>query len=84
MEFELGARFEGACGFALVLALNRLERTDLAPLAVPICTRTAIHLIGRVVSLRSQAAPASLPGSLRLRVPHSDSCQLRRSENWRK
>jgi hypothetical protein len=37
-------------------------------LAVPICTRAAIHLIGRVVSLRSRAALASLPGSLRRRV----------------
>jgi hypothetical protein len=37
----------------------------LAPLAVPICTRAAIHLIGRVVSLRSRAALASLLGSLR-------------------
>ena len=31
---------------------------DLAPLAAPICTRAAIHLIGRVVSLRSRAAMA--------------------------
>jgi hypothetical protein len=30
----------------------------LAPLAMPICTRAAIHLIGRVVSLRSRAAVA--------------------------
>jgi 4-hydroxy-3-methylbut-2-en-1-yl diphosphate synthase IspG/GcpE len=29
-------------------------------LAVPICTRAAIHLIGRVVSLRSRAALARL------------------------
>ena len=40
----------------------------MAPLAVPICTHAAIHLIGRVVSLRSRAALASLPGSLRRRV----------------
>jgi hypothetical protein len=37
--------------------------TDLAPLAVPICTRAAIHLSGRVVSLRSRAVLAGLPGS---------------------
>jgi hypothetical protein len=35
----------------------------------------AIHLIGRGVSLRSRAALASLPGSLRRRVANSDSCQ---------
>jgi len=50
---------------------------DLARLAVPTCTRAAIHLIGRVVSLRSRAALASLRGSLRRRVAHSDSGQPR-------
>ena len=45
----------------------------MAPLAVPICTRAAIHLIGRVVSLRRRAALASLPGSLRQRM--ANSCQ---------
>ena len=63
LEFELGAWSEGACGFALVLALSQMMGTDLAPLAVPICTRASIHLIGRVVSLRSRAALARLPGS---------------------
>jgi len=43
---------------------------------VPICTRAAIHLIGRVVSLRSQAAMASLHGSLRRRVANSDWMSL--------
>ena len=63
MEFELGAWFEGSCGFAFVLALSQMMEPGLAPLAVPICTRAAIHLVGRVVSLRSRAAMASLPGS---------------------
>jgi hypothetical protein len=40
---------------------------------VPICTHDAIHLIGRVGSPRSQAALASLPGSLDRRVAYSDS-----------
>jgi hypothetical protein len=53
LQFKLGAWFEGACGFALVLALSQKRQTDLAPLAEPICTRAAIHLIGRVISLRS-------------------------------
>ena len=35
----------------------------MAPLAVPICPRAAIHLIGMDVSLRSRAVLASLPGS---------------------
>ena len=34
----------------------------MAPLAVPTCTRAAIHLNGRVVSLRSRAALASSSG----------------------
>jgi hypothetical protein len=35
----------------------------MVPLAVPICTRAAIQLIGRVVSLRSRAALARLLGA---------------------
>ena len=66
LEFELGAGFEGACGFALVLALSQMREHGLSPF---ICTRAGIHLIGRVVSLRSRAAMASLPGSLRRRGP---------------
>ena len=53
----------------------------MAPLAVPICTRAAIPLIGRVVPLRSRAAMASLPASLRRQVAQSDSCQPRRASS---
>ena len=35
-----------------------------ALLGVPICSRAAIHLMGRVVSFLTRAAMASLPGSL--------------------
>ena len=31
MEFELGARFEGACGFALILALSQMMEHGLGP-----------------------------------------------------
>jgi hypothetical protein len=78
LEFELGAGFEGACGFALVLALSQMREHGLSPF---ICTRAGIHLIGRVVSLRSRAAMASLPGSLRRRVANSDSGQPRRASS---
>ena len=53
----------------------------MAPLAVPICTRAAIHLIGKVVSFLSRAAMATLPGSLRRRVAKSDSSQPRRKSS---
>jgi len=47
----------------------------LASLAAPICTRAAGHLIGRVVSLWSQAALAGLPGSLRrLAIQYAAQC----------
>jgi hypothetical protein len=31
LEFELGAGFEGACGFALVLALSQMREHGLGP-----------------------------------------------------
>ena len=31
MEYELGAWFEGACGFALVLALSQMREHGLGP-----------------------------------------------------
>jgi hypothetical protein len=31
LEFELGAGFEGACGFALVLALSQMMEHGLGP-----------------------------------------------------
>jgi hypothetical protein len=31
LEFELGAWFEGACGFALVLALSQMREHGLGP-----------------------------------------------------
>jgi hypothetical protein len=31
LEFELGAWFEGACGFALVLALSQMMEHGLGP-----------------------------------------------------
>jgi hypothetical protein len=42
----------------------------LAPLAVPICTRAAIHLIGRAVSLRINDQPIawSILGAIRGQV----------------
>ncbi len=55
--------------------------TDLAPLAVPICTRAAIHLTGKVVSFLSRTAMTSLPGSLRRRTAKSDSGQPRRESS---
>ena len=54
---------------------------DLAPLAVPSCTRAAIHLTGKVVSFLSRTAMATLPGSLRRRVAKSDSVQPRRESS---
>ena len=32
LEFELGAWFEGSCGFALVLALSQMREHGLGPL----------------------------------------------------
>ena len=63
LEFELGAWFEAACGFALVLVLSQMREHGLGPFG-----RADLHprrnpLGGRVVSLRSRAALASLPGS---------------------
>jgi len=55
-EFEQGAGFEGAFGLALVMALILMGEPGFTPLAVPICTHAVIHLIARVLSLRSQAA----------------------------
>jgi hypothetical protein len=63
LEFELGAWFEGDCGFALVLALSQMREHGLGPFGRADLHRAAIHLIGRVVSLRSRAALASLPGA---------------------
>ena len=60
LEFELGAWFEGACGFALVLALSRMMEHGLGPFGRAELHRSAIHLIGRVVSLRSRAAMARM------------------------
>ena len=50
-------------GTALVLALRQMGEHELGPFARANCTRAAIHLMGRVVSLRSRAATASLARS---------------------
>ena len=69
LEFELGAWFEGSGGFPLVLALSQLMEHGVGPFGSADLHRAAIQLIGRVVSLRSRAALASLAGSLRRRGP---------------
>jgi hypothetical protein len=58
LEFDLGAGFEGACGFALVLALSQMMEHGLGPFGRADLHPRAIQLIGRVVSLRSRAAMA--------------------------
>ena len=61
MEFELGAWLEGFCGFGSVLALSQMREHGLGPFGRADLNPRAFHLIGRVVSLRSRAALASLP-----------------------
>src|ERR1035441_3252651 len=73
----------GVVGMALLLAdfpwaCVQWSSMGLRLFEVPICRRSAIHLIGSVVSVLTRAAPASLPGSFFRRETNSVSFQPRR------
>jgi hypothetical protein len=81
LEFELGAGFDGSCGFALVLALSQMRehglgffgRADLHPRRNPLDRQC------RFAPQPGSAGPQ--PRSLRRRVAHSNSCQPRRANS---
>ena|ERR1035437_647176 len=60
LEFELGAGFEGACGFALVLALSQMTEHGLGPFG-----RADRHARRNPLGRQGRCAPQ--PGSARYR-----------------